>query len=243
MFILHFRLFILLGFLFLSNSSFGQAQDNKVLYPTGLGKFKIGITTIQSLPKLDSMYLSFNLIKNVIDSVNNNGLKSIDFGEEFRYALDDSDFYYGKDVKMGVVKKYNITGVELNLVLVFYKDTLFKITTFDFRRLENKWILKYGKGIQSYGEYPKICFVNGVEFEKKRKHFTTFWENESLGIKGSHYLLVFITDNCEEKVYSDFVIENIRKMEFVKEFSENYKLDVYRETAKKRKKQAIDSEL
>ena len=120
---------------FLGHSLFSQTKTvPKIKYPspTGFGKFKIGKTTIQELNNTDTTYSWFMQIDNKIDSTSGTGIQYSDFGSEFSNVLIYSGLYYGKDAKMGLIKEYKIANDKLNLVLIFSKDTLVKVTTANF---------------------------------------------------------------------------------------------------------------
>ncbi len=244
--VLHFRLSILLGLLFLSNSLLGQSQGNKVLYPTGLGKFKIGVTTIQSLFNKDTTFAWFKILNYSIDSVTG----GCDFDTEndsigyFRETITWSgEFYNGtNDVKIVLMRGYKILNEKLDLVLVFYKNNLVKITTLDFPLISEQWRLKYGKGKIVVETIKTECSRDEI-FSLEKKYVTTWGLPNTYNPLATYKIWNSFNYDCEKEPRNYFNIENTQLVKEIKKKSISFYLKQYDVIENKKIKNAQDSEL
>ena len=212
--------------------------------PAGFGKFKIGKTTIQELNSIDSTYTWFMKMDNTIDSLTGDGIDNSEFADEFAYALIYSHSFYGETAKMGLVKDYKISDEKVNLILVFFKDTLAQITTSNFSiKIKEQWELKYGEGVlktrnkivkctSKYGDYTETSSYNTFSWGSPTSKIYAIWEFDE-----------YFDSKCEKQYRDYFIVKSTNRMELLEASSTKYVSKILQKVEENKKKQAIDSDL
>ena len=212
--------------------------------PAGFGKFKIGKTSIQELKEIDSTYSWFMKIDNKIDSITGQGLQFSDFGDEFTYGLIYSGFYYGNNVKMGLIKDYIISDEKVNLVLLFFKDTLAQITTSNFStKIREQWELKYGDGTLNTRDKIVKCTTKYGDYTETATYNTVSWGIPTSTIQAIWEFDIYFDSKCKKQYMDYFIVKSPNKMKLLEANSTKYVSKILLKIEEKKKKQAIDSDL
>lgn len=243
----HLKIVILLGLSCVGISLFSQTKavpPAKKPSPTGFGKFKIGKTTIQELNESDSTYTWFMKIDNKIDTLTGAGIQYSDFGDEFTNGLIYSGLFYGKNAKMGLVKEYKINEEKVNLILVFFKDTLAQITTTDFSmEIKEQWVLKYGDGTFSTRNKIVKCTSKYGEYSETETYSTQSWGSPTSKIQAIWEFDVYFDSKCKKQYMDYFNVNSPNRMKLLEASSTKYVSKIMLKIEDQKKKQAIDSDL
>ena len=219
-------------------------QSIKKPTPTGFGKFKIGKTTINELQLPDSTYTWFSEVENKIDTITGNGIEISDYGYEFSESLIYSGLFYGKNVKMGLIKEYRIGEEKLNLVLVFYKDTLIQLTTTDFNsEIYEQWKLKYGDGVFANRKKTIKCTTKFGDYNEFESYSTTSWGTPTSKILAIWEFDEYYDSKCEKQYMDYFMVYSPSKKKIVESISIKHVSMVIGKVEEKKKQQAINSDL
>ena len=231
----------------IGNSLFSQskpAPQPKKPSPTGFGKFKIGKTTIQELAETDSTYTWFMKIDNKIDTTTGTGIQYSDFGDEFSTGLIYSGLFYGKNAKMGLVKDYKINEDAVNLILVFFKDTLAQITTTDFSmEIKEQWVLKYGDGNFSTRNKIVKCTSKYGDYSETETYSTQSWGSPTSKIQAIWEFDVYFDSKCKKQYMDYFNVNSPNRMKLLEASSTKYVSKIMQKIEDRKKKEAIDSDL
>lgn len=237
----------LMVLLSIGNSLFSQtkpAPQPKKLSPTGFGKFKIGKTTIQELTETDSTYTWFMKIDNKIDTTTGTGIQYSDFGDEFSTGLIYSGLFYGKNAKMGLVKDYKINEEAVNLILVFFKDTLAQITTTDFSmEIREQWNLKYGDGLMTSRNKVIKCTSKYGDYSETESYTTVSWGSPTSKIQAIWEFDIYFDSKCKKQYMDYFIVKSTSRMKSLEASSSKHVSGIQLKIEEKKKKQAIDSDL
>ncbi len=235
---------IVLGLMFSNLSSQSKLSVEKKLTPTGFGKLKINKTTVSDLLKGDSDILYFFLIKNNIDTLTGNGPDFNEFGSEFSNILIYSNLYYGYKVRMGIIKEYTIGESKINLALVFYNDTLVQLTIANLNsELHDQWKLKYGDGILT-SQLKKIkCSNMYGEFSEEELYSTVNWGNNLSKVLATWEFDKYYDSKCQKQYMDYFKVQNPKKMKIVETISNKNILKIQGLIERKKKNEALKSDL
>ena len=243
----HLKIVILLGLSCVGISLFSQTKavpPAKKPSPTGFGKFKIGKTTIQELNESDSTYTWFMKIDNKIDTLTGAGIQYSDFGDEFTNGLIYSGLFYGKNAKMGLVKEYKINEEKVNLILVFFKDTLAQITTTDFSmEIKEQWLLKYGDGTFSTRNKIVKCTSKYGEYSETETYSTQSWGSPTSKIQAIWEFDVYFDSKCKKQYMDYFNVNSPNRMKLLEASYTKYVSRIMQKIEDRKKKEAIDSDL
>ena len=243
----HLKIIILLGFSCVGISLFSQTKavpPTKKPSPTGFGKFKIGKTIIQELNESDSTYTWFMKIDNTIDTLTGDGIENAQYGAEFTYGLIYSGLFYGKNAKMGLVKDYKVNEETVNLILVFFKDTLAQITTADFSTdIRKQWELKYGDGTLSTRNKIVKCTSKYGDYSETETYSTVSWGSPTSKIQATWEFDAYFDSKCKKQYMDYFIVQSPNRMKLLEASSTKHVSKIMQKIEDRKKKQAIDSDL
>jgi hypothetical protein len=183
------------------------AQTEKL---EGIGKFKIGKTTLAIIPELETELSTKTKRALTYSDVN---------AEKDRTAIlelipDSISSFKGpvyasqcKDVKVYLLPKYTVAGIELTQVrLRFYNGKLIDFSCDEAGKLADALTVKYGPAHSDYKERPIPCTLRntGVSITRTGQTATKSWGSESLPAK--YVVSKYYDNNCEEKYLSFFSI-------------------------------------
>ena len=243
----HLRIVILLGLSCVGISLFSQTKavpPAKKPSPTGFGKFKIGKTIIQELNESDSTYTWFMKIDNTIDTLTGDGIENAQYGAEFTYGLIYSGLFYGKNAKMGLVKDYKVNEETVNLILVFFKDTLAQITTADFSTdIRKQWELKYGDGTLSTRNKIVKCTSKYGDYSETETYSTVSWGSPTSKTQATWEFDAYFDSKCKKQYMDYFIVQSPNRMKLLEASSTKHVSKIMQKIEDRKKKQAIDSDL
>ena len=145
---------------------------------------------------------------------------------------------------MGFVKDYKISDEKVNLILVFFKDTLAQITTSNFSiKIKEQWELKYGEGVlktrnkivkctSKYGDYTETSSYNTFSWGSPTSKIYAIWEFDE-----------YFDSKCEKQYRDYFIVKSTNRMELLEASSTKYVSKILQKVEENKKKQAIDSDL
>jgi hypothetical protein len=225
----------------LASNSLNPPVSNTI---TGFGKFKIGKTTIQELKGTDTTFSWFLELDNRLDSTTGLGIEPSDYDYDFSVPLIYGGTYYGKNVKMGLVKEYRILEKNVSLALVFYKDTLVQLITEDFGdEIQEQWILKYGKGVLTERKKTITCTSRFGKYNESESYYTTTWGLPSSKVMAVYEFSEYYDSKCEKTYNNYLIVKSPSKMKKVEAISQKYSLSVINKIAEKKKREANSSDL
>jgi len=227
----------------INSNSFAQTK------PEGIGKLKIGKTTIAIIDQLKD---EFDLKHyNVINPTGENTFDQKAFANESAYAelLPDTNDSKQSPLHAHICPftrtfefaNYTVAGINLRrLYLVFYKDTLQSIQCDGMRELEQAMTLKYGPAKSDVAEKEVNCNYSSsgaVTVSKEISNAKHWGEGD---IIGTSYLHKYYTDQCTEILIYTFTIENIRFMSYLNDCDSDERLGRVRKEAELKAKELGD---
>jgi hypothetical protein len=211
---------------------------------SGFGRFKIGKTTINELRDSDSTYSWFLKLENKIDTLSGQGIEPSDYDYDFAVPLIYGGSFYGTNIKMGLVKDYHILGKNVNLALVFFKDTLVQLITEDFGdEIQEQWILKYGKGILTEKKKTITCTSRIANYTETEFYYSTTWGTPTSRVIAINEFSEYYNSSCEKVFNNYLIVKSPSKMKKVEAISQKYVISITNKIEEKRKKDATNSDL
>lgn len=211
---------------------------------SGFGKFKIGKTTIQELKANDTTFSWFLELDNRIDSATGLGIEPSDYDYDFAVPLIYGGSYYGKNVKMGLVKDYRILEKNVNLALVFYRDTLVQLITEDFGdEIQEQWNLKYGKGVLTERKKSITCTSRFGEYKEMESYYSTTWGLPTSKVMAIYEFSEYYDSKCEKSYSNYLIVKSPIKMKKVEAISMKYSSTMMNRISEKKKQEANSSDL
>lgn len=231
---------------FLLDTLFGEGSVNAPIpnTVTGFGKFKIGKTTIQELKGTDTTFSWFLELDNRIDSTTGLGIQPSDYDYDFAVPLIYGGSFYGKNVKMGLVKDYRILEKNVNLALVFYRDTLVQLITEDFGdEIQEQWNIKYGKGVLTERKKTITCTSRYGKYQEMESYYTTTWGLPTSKVMAIYEFSEYYDSKCEKTYNNYLIVKSPIKMKKVEAISIKYSSTMMNRIAEKKKREANSSDL
>lgn len=203
----------------INQSSIGLDNSIPNVDIQGIGIFKIGMTLnelnvlYQNIPEVEMSSSEYYSLKHPIVLVKpkSDNLLFIDLS-----ILNGS---FCPQTKQYKVNQYNVSNLNLELEIYFYKDKLFKISTTS-ALIHNAIETKYGEGKKGSRSKDITCIskLTGLTFSQKESSFSQEWKNGY--ILASSLLFNSFDSSCKESAYSSFSIENTSEIEGEKKCNE-----------------------
>ena len=212
----HFKLVAILIALVLPCSLFTQKSYAQEDF-RGIGIFKIGISTTQTLNefvtkngiKIKESTSLMDTYGNYASSKKTSNVLLLRKSEKDQY-LTDPKYSEHPDVKVYYVNYYEVAGIGLKtLYLEFYKDTLYDLQCDYSTELVEAISLKYGKGVDSTATKKIQCTGRlAGNFEVEEFYHYTKWSSINKQVQATACIGEYYNSKCEKQILSYFVINN-----------------------------------
>lgn len=208
---------------------FACAQDSiQQTNIEGIGIFKIGKTDISIIEELK------NELNVKVERTNNSSYQYSKELDSKKFILEfyadtvnsyNSPVYSSvlSDVRIFEVRGYSVANIELkDLVLYFYKDTLYELKCDYSQELIDAVKLKYGEGQLESSEREVQCSsrLTGT-YSLKEQTFYTTWSNGL--IHAVYTLSKYYDSKCEKKLLAYFIVSNSQLVTEIRELEDALK--------------------